>query len=255
MRTLFRSGRQLSSCSARRSASGSASSPSSGMARPPPRGQIFAEPQAPAPRDAPANLATKILEPFTVTTVGDVMVKRTGASLDAPEFQSIFKLLKDADVTFGNMEGNLADIEHFDGPLRGMMGDKDVAPSLKAMGFDLMNRANNHIFDSDKESMFSTMAQLDAAGIVHAGTGKNLEDARAPAFLRQRRRGASASSAMHTPNGANPSAPSYPTGNIGGRRASIASTTRSSTTSPPSSSRPSRRSAAPPTRRRPGRPT
>ena len=46
-------------------------------------GQIFAEPQAPAPRDAPANLATKILEPFTVKTVGDVMVKRNGASLDA----------------------------------------------------------------------------------------------------------------------------------------------------------------------------
>ena len=61
-------------------------------------------------------------------------------------------------VTFGNMEGNLSDIKHFDGPLRGMMGDRDVAPALKAMGFDLMNRANNHIFDSDQESMFSTIA-------------------------------------------------------------------------------------------------
>src|SRR4029450_3009269 len=97
--------------------------------------------------------------------------------------ESASNLPKDADVAFGNREGNLVDLDHFDGPLRGMMGDKDVAPSLKAMGFDLMNRANNHIFDSDKESMFSTMAQLDAAGIVHAGTGKNLEDARAPAFL------------------------------------------------------------------------
>ena len=111
------------------------------------------------------------------------MVKRTGATLEAAEFQDVFKLLRDADATFGNMEGNLADVEQFDGPLRGMMGDKDVAPSLKAMGFDLMNRANNHVFDSDKEGMFSTMAQLDAAGIVHAGTGKNLEDARAPAYF------------------------------------------------------------------------
>src|SRR5580765_7236733 len=180
-------------------------------------GQIFAEPQAPAPRDAPANLATKILEPFTVTTVGDVMVKRTGASLDAPEFQSIFKLLKDADVTFGNMEGNLSDIEHFDGPLRGMMGDKTVAPALKKIGFDLMNRANNHIFDSDREGMYSTIAQLDAAGIVNAGTGKNLEDARAPAFL-DTPKGRVALVAMHTPNQAgNPSGASYATGNVGGR--------------------------------------
>jgi len=180
-------------------------------------GQRFDEPAPPAPRDPAANLATKIMSPLTIVTVGDVMVKRTGANLEAPEFQAIFKLLKDADVTFGNMEGNLSDIEHFDGPLRGMMGDKDVAPSLKAMGFDLMNRANNHIFDADKESMFSTIAQLDAAGIVHAGTGKNLEDARAPAFY-DSPKGRVGLVGMHTPNGANTNAnATYRTGNLGGR--------------------------------------
>ena len=100
------------------------------------------------------------------------------------------------------MEGNLADVERFEGPLRGMMGDKDVAPSLKAMGFDLMNRANNHVFDSDKEGMFSTIEQLDTAGIVHAGTGKNLEDARAPAFF-DSPKGRVGLVAMHTPHSAN----------------------------------------------------
>jgi hypothetical protein len=180
-------------------------------------GQRFDEPAPPAPRDAASNLATKVMSPLTVVTVGDVMVKRTGANLEAPEFQAIFKLLKDADVTFGNMEGNLSDIEHFNGPLRGMMGDKDVAPSLKAMGFDLMNRANNHIFDSDKESMFSTIAQLDEAGIVHAGTGKNLEDARAPAFY-DSPKGRVGLVGMHTPNGANTNAnATYRSGNLGGR--------------------------------------
>jgi poly-gamma-glutamate synthesis protein (capsule biosynthesis protein) len=180
-------------------------------------GQRFLEPTPPAQRDMASNLATKITAPFTVASVGDVMVKRTGASLEEAQFQNIFKLLKDADVTFGNMEGNLSDIEHFNGPLRGMMGDKDVAPSLKAMGFDLMNRANNHIFDSDKESMFSTIAQLDAAGIVHAGTGKNLEDARAPAFF-DSPKGRVGLVGMHTPNSTNTSAnASYASGNIGGR--------------------------------------
>jgi poly-gamma-glutamate synthesis protein (capsule biosynthesis protein) len=180
-------------------------------------GQRFAEPSAPAPRDAASNLAMKILVPFTVASVGDVMVKRTGASLEDSPFQRLFKRLRDADVTFGNMEGNLADIERFEGPLRGMMGDKDVAPGLKAMGFDLMNRANNHIFDSDKESMFSTIAELDAAGIVHAGTGKNLEDARAPAYF-DSAKGRVALVGMHTPNSTNTSAnASYRTGNIGGR--------------------------------------
>src|SRR5262245_10250017 len=35
----------------------------------------------------------------------------------------------------------------FDGPLRGMMGSREVAADLKAMGFDMMNRANNHLFE------------------------------------------------------------------------------------------------------------
>ena len=180
-------------------------------------GQRFAEPPVTAPRDAATNLATKIMAPFSVASVGDVMVKRTGGTLEDPQFQSVFKILRDADVTFGNMEGNLADLEHFDGPLRGMMGDKDVAPSLKAMGFDLMNRANNHIFDSDRESMESTIEQLDKAGIVHAGTGKNLEDARAPAYF-DSPKGRVALVGMHTPNSANPASnASYQEGNIGGR--------------------------------------
>ena len=179
-------------------------------------GQVFAEPPVPQ-RSVAQNLATKISAPFTVAAVGDVMVKRAGAELADPALQGAFQIIRDADVGFGNMEGNLSDLEHFDGPLRGMMGDKAVAPALKTIGFDLMNRANNHIFDSDRESMFSTMAQLDAAGIVHAGTGKNLEDARAPAFL-DTPKGRVSLVAMHTPNQAgNPSGASYASGNVGGR--------------------------------------
>src|SRR5262245_66430648 len=136
-------------------------------------GQVFAEPPVPQ-RSVAQNLATKSTAPFAVAIVGDVMVKRAGAEMADPAFQGAFQIIRDADVGFGNMEGNLSDIEHFDGPLRGMMGDKSVAPALKKIGFDLMNRANNHIFDSDREGMYSTMAQLDAAGIVHAGTGKHL---------------------------------------------------------------------------------
>ena len=180
-------------------------------------GQVFNEPLPQAPRDAPANLAMKILAPFSVASVGDVMIKRPALSIEEAQFQDPIKILRNADVAFGNMEGNLADLEHFNGPLRGMMGDKDVAPALKAMGFDMMNRANNHIFDSDRESMYSTMEQLDKAGIVHAGTGKNLEDARRPRYF-DSTKGRVGLVAMHTPNGVvNTSGASYAEGNVGGR--------------------------------------
>jgi len=180
-------------------------------------GQTFAEPLPQAPRDIPSNLAMKITTPFTVAAVGDVMVKRPALAIEDPLYQGPINILKRADVTFGNMEGNLADLEHFDGPLRGMMGDKDVAPALKTMGFDLMNRANNHIFDSDRESMYSTMEQLDKVGIVHAGTGKNLEDARRARYF-DSGKGRVGLVGMHTPNGVqSTSSASYASGNVGGR--------------------------------------
>ena len=39
-----------------------------------------------------------------------------------------------------------------------------VAADLKAMGFDMVSRANNHLFDSELEGMFATNALLDEAG-------------------------------------------------------------------------------------------
>jgi poly-gamma-glutamate synthesis protein (capsule biosynthesis protein) len=136
--------------------------------------------------------------------------------LEDPAFQTLIKHVRDADVGVGNMEGNLSDLRTFDGPLRGMMGSKEVAADLKAMGFKMMNRANNHIFDSDKEGMFATIEQLEAVGIVQAGTGKNLEDARAPAFL-DTPKGRIALVGMHTPHNTSAANASYSSGNIGGR--------------------------------------
>ena len=178
-------------------------------------GQVFAEPP-PAPRDRAAELALKIDVPFTVAAVGDVMIKRPASMLADAAFQSGMRIIREADVAVGNMEGNLSDVPRFDGPLRGMMGSKEVAADLKAMGFDLLNRANNHVFDSDKEGMLATIDQLDAAGLVHAGTGKNLEDARAPAYL-ETPKGRIAIVGMHTPHNTAAANASYQTGNVGGR--------------------------------------
>jgi poly-gamma-glutamate synthesis protein (capsule biosynthesis protein) len=180
-----------------------------------PSGQVPAEPPAARP-DPARELAMKIAGPFTLAAAGDVMIKRPASMLEDSAFQTLIKQIRDADVGVGNMEGNLSDLRTFDGPLRGMMGSKEVAADLRAMGFRMMNRANNHIFDSDKEGMFATIEQLEAAGIVQAGTGKNLEDARAPAFL-DTPKGRIALVGMHTPHNTSAANASYSSGNIGGR--------------------------------------
>ncbi len=155
--------------------------------------------QSPPPLN-PVDMAMTIPGTFTLVSVGDLIIRRPASQLDDDDVQAALRLIAEGDVAVGNMEGSLADIFNFEGPLRGFVGTKEVASDLKAMGFDMVNRANNHLFDSESEGMFSTNALLDAAGIVHAGSGRNLDEAAAPAFL-EIPKGRVALVGMHAPNG------------------------------------------------------
>ena len=46
--------------------------------------------------------------------------------------------------------------------------------------------ANNHACDYGEAGLMATVAHLDAAGLVHAGSGRNLAQARMPAYLETR---------------------------------------------------------------------
>ena len=120
---------------------------------------------------------------FVFASVGDLMIRRPASQLADPEVQEVFDLIRSADLAVGNMEGELANLREFDGPMNGFIGTHEVAEDLKVMGFDMVNRAQNHLLDSEIAGMFSTNSLLDAAGIIHAGSGKNLQEAAAPAFF------------------------------------------------------------------------
>src|SRR5262249_56514931 len=98
--------------------------------------------------------------------------------------QGAIKMLKEADVGFGNFESLIRDENKFVGPLGGSMtGTKEVAADLKAMGFTLMNRAGNHLMDAGIEGLFETTRLMEDVGLVYAGVGRNLNEARAPRFV------------------------------------------------------------------------
>jgi len=111
------------------------------------------------------------------------MMRRPASQTADADVQAVFALIRDADLAVANMEGELANFREFVGPLNGFVGSHEVAADLKSIGFDMVNRAQNHLLDSELEGMFSTNRLLDAAGIAHAGTGKNLEEAAAPVYL------------------------------------------------------------------------
>ena len=135
-------------------------------------------------RDWTKDAPMKITEPFTLASVGDVIIIRPASQLNDSGLQSAIKVIRDSDVGFGNFESLIRDERTFEGPLAGsMVGSKEVAADLKAMGFKLMNRAGNHLMDAGTEGIFETARLMDEAGLVYAGFGRNLDEARAPRFV------------------------------------------------------------------------
>ena len=133
-------------------------------------------------KEAPKEVRPPVPEGRTLRlrAVGDIMLgsdfptpdlaPHDGAELLAP----VASLLRDADLTFGNLEGPLCDggtttkckgggnCYAFRSPTR-------YAAYLKSAGFDLMSTANNHSGDFGETCRRATEAALDAQGIAWSG--------------------------------------------------------------------------------------
>ena len=54
---------------------------------------------------------------------------------------------------------------------------------LEVFGTDIVNLANNHVYDYGEDALLDTIATLDEAGIPHIGAGANLEEAKKPYYF------------------------------------------------------------------------
>lgn len=133
--------------------------------------------------------STPIADGFTFATVGDLIYLRPMLATLEKRSPGMVKILRDADVTFGNYEMTTTDLTRFKGAPQAesggtwLLSEPAVAPDLKRMGFDIVSHANNHATDWGAEGLADTLQILDDAGLVHAGTGHNLSAARAPRYL------------------------------------------------------------------------
>ncbi|WP_334163739.1 CapA family protein [Phenylobacterium sp.] len=138
--------------------------------------------------DPAIETATTIGDGFTLAAVGDIIYPLPLAGSPDPRFQAAIRPIRDADLGYGNLEMSIIDAPRFQGvPSYLFMGSPDVAEDLRAMGFDALGRANNHLYDYGPEGMIETNAHLDRAGIVHSGSGPNYGAARAPRYLMTRK--------------------------------------------------------------------
>ncbi len=129
---------------------------------------------------------------WSLAAAGDAIITRRIAQFDNagdPAFAAMTKVIRDADAAMLNLEISLFRLEAFDGwpevenGGNWEHGPPEAAADLKAMGFDMFNRANNHTTDYGVAGMRATDRLLDQLGIVHAGTGENLGWASRPGYL------------------------------------------------------------------------
>lgn len=120
-------------------------------------------------------------EMIVVSAGGDVIVNR-----DAPEtvFQLCRDILRDADITFANLESTYSTRGTRTPNIRGMMRahPRNLA-ALNDAGFEVMNFANNHHMDAGPVAFFDTIDELRVRGIATCGAGATIDEARAPAVI------------------------------------------------------------------------
>ncbi|WP_104140213.1 CapA family protein [Arthrobacter sp. ZGTC131] len=125
-----------------------------------------------------------------IALLGDVMLgrlvnDRLKAAEPAYPWGDTLPILRQADVTFANLECVLADggtpmprkVYRFRSDL------KNVA-SLRSAAIGVVGLANNHVLDFGADALREMLAALDQHGILRAGAGLDLEAARRPAVRR-----------------------------------------------------------------------
>ena len=123
---------------------------------------------------------------FTIALAGDTMLTRKLTPFQEEGFLRLREILHNADARFANLEGTVHTWdEGTPGITQGtfMTTDPKLLNDLHWLGINLVSCANNHAFDYGEDGVLANLKHLDTAGMVHAGTGKNLAEARAPGYL------------------------------------------------------------------------
>lgn len=132
------------------------------------------------------------LTPVTLAIAGDVMLGRLVNEAVAEHgpgyvWGDIAPLVWGADAFLVNLECAITTraVRWHDGHYKPFhfRADPGAIDALRLGRVDFASLANNHIEDFGPDGLLDTIASLDGAGIKHAGAGRDLGSARAPAVL------------------------------------------------------------------------
>jgi gamma-polyglutamate biosynthesis protein CapA len=139
---------------------------------------FFSAAASPAPdKNYDASETPAVLEKqIFILSFGDMMLGRDVGKALAKNNDLFEKIrgadgifLKSADFVSANLEGPITDIKSCQEKEFTFKFSPDVAGMLAKNNFNIVNLANNHIFDCGRQGLADTKKYLDAAGVSHFG--------------------------------------------------------------------------------------
>ena len=102
------------------------------------------------------------------------------------DFKPVYDYINSCDVKMTNLETNVGEFGDFPGAYSGgtwLNTEPRDFDDLVKFGFNFYGTANNHCMDYSYHGLISTLEELEKRNLAHAGTGRCLEEAGAPALL------------------------------------------------------------------------
>jgi poly-gamma-glutamate synthesis protein (capsule biosynthesis protein) len=125
---------------------------------------------------------------LSIALTGDCMASRSLSVFTEEPYLQMREILQAADVVFANFEANAH--PYLDDPHAQREGggsyvttEPRLLDDLKWLGINLVACGSSHADDYGAKGILDTLRYLDAAGIAHAGSGRHLAEARAPAYV------------------------------------------------------------------------
>src|SRR5206468_9908200 len=123
---------------------------------------------------------------MTIALTGDSIITMKLSVHTDPQFVKMIELVRGADAAFTNLEMLFHDYEPYPSAESGgtyMRADPALVKELVWAGFDMVARANNHTNDYGVEGARLTTKYVAEAGLVQAGCGESLREAREARYL------------------------------------------------------------------------
>src|SRR5262245_48131325 len=121
-----------------------------------------------------------------IALAGEALISQGLSMYTEPRYLELVELIRAADARYVHLEMLFHDYEHAPTDKRTgtfMRCDPKFIADLQWMGFQMMSTAHNHSIDFGEGGILKNIENLNKYGVVHAGTGRNLAEARAPAYL------------------------------------------------------------------------